>query len=314
MITRRGAFSGIAAAAGLGGCTARQGPPRRAQVRILRQPDYGPGVYQAVRDLVRTAGPLKGKRVLLKPNLVEFNTGKVINTNPVVVHAALEAFRAEGAADVRIAEGPGHRRQTSDMAEDAGYFHQIRGFDELFTDLNFDDVTLTKLGSSHTHFGSLHLPNTVLGADLLVSLPKMKTHHWAGVTLSMKNYFGLVPGSVYGWPKNVLHWAGIPESIVDLYNTFASRSFSIVDGIDAMEGAGPVDGTLRHAGVLVGGADLAAVDITCCRIMKIDPERIEYLNYPGVPNVTIEQTGETIAGVQTEFALVDKFKQYRLRS
>jgi uncharacterized protein (DUF362 family) len=52
----------------------------------------------------------------------------------------------------------------------------------------------------------LRLPRTVLEADFLVSLPKIKVHHWAGVTLSMKNIFGVVPGARYGWPKNILHW------------------------------------------------------------------------------------------------------------
>ena len=71
---------------------------------------------------------------------------------------------------------------------------------------------------------SLYLPHTVLGSDLLVSMPKMKTHHWAGATLSMKNLFGIVPGGVYGWPKNVLHWASIHQSIADLH----SRCFRII--------------------------------------------------------------------------------------
>ena len=119
---------------------------------------------------------------------------------------------------------------------------------------------------------SLYLPHTVLDCDLLVSLPKMKTHHWAGATLAMKNLFGLVPGGVYGWPKNVLHWAGIPESIVDLHHLFP-RQFAIVDGIVGMEGNGPIQGTPKHAGVLVAGSDVAAVDATCCRIMGIDADR-----------------------------------------
>ena len=79
-------------------------------------------------------------------------------------------------------------------------------------------------------FGSLeqiYLPDTALGADLIVSLAKLKTHHWAGATLSMKNFFGLVPGSVYGWPKNALHWNGIDNSIVELNRIFR-RSFAIV--------------------------------------------------------------------------------------
>ena len=75
---------------------------------------------------------VRGNRVVLKPNLVEFEPGSVINTHPLVVHAALEAFRALGAADVRIAEGPGHRRNTLDLAEAAGYFQTIRNF-EMFS-------------------------------------------------------------------------------------------------------------------------------------------------------------------------------------
>jgi uncharacterized protein (DUF362 family) len=280
---------------------------------IVRQPDYGPGVYETVRRMVREyAGLVKGKRVLLKPNLVEFDPESVINTNPVVVHAVLEAFRAEGAGEVRIAEGPGHRRTTLDMAEAAGYFGAISRFEDLFTDLNIDEVTRTRLASTHSGLRELYLPNTVLRADLIVSLPKMKTHHWAGATLSMKNYFGFVPGSVYGWPKNVLHWAGIPGSIADLYNTFA-KSFTIVDGIDAMEGDGPIEGTRKHAGVLVGGSDLPAVDITCCRIMKIDPAQVEYLTLVADPASTPKQERESIASVQTEFALPPRMERLRLK-
>ncbi len=69
----------------------------------------------------------------------------------------------------------------------------------------------------------LWLPRTVLEADFLVSMPKIKTHHRSGVTLSMKNMFGVVPGTRYGWPKNILHWKGIQESILDLCATVPIR-------------------------------------------------------------------------------------------
>jgi hypothetical protein len=100
----------------------------------------------------------------------------------------------------------------------------------------------------------LYLPNSALRTDLLVSMAKMKTHHWVGATLSMKNLFGVVPGGIYGWPKNVLHWAGIEESIADLHAAFP-RQFAIVDGIVGMEGNGPIQGSPKHAGVLVAGKD-----------------------------------------------------------
>ncbi|PYT11174.1 MAG: hypothetical protein DMG59_27135, partial [Acidobacteria bacterium] len=157
--------------------------------------------------------------------------------------------------------------------------------------------TKVKLNSPVSKLRSLYLPHTALGADLLVSLPKMKTHHWVGATLSMKNFFGLVPGGVYGWPKNVLHWAGINECIADLYRAFP-RHFALVDGIDGMEGNGPIQGRTRHAGLIVAGSDLAAVDATCCRIMRIDPDKIEYLRLAGAGG-PIRQIGEAVETVAT---------------
>src|SRR5207302_4366530 len=132
-------------------------------------------------------------------------------------------------------------------------------FESRFTDLNLDEVSKVSLASPFSKLDSLYLPRTALGADLIVSMPKMKTHHWVGATLSMKNFFGLVPGGVYGWPKNVLHWAGIDQTIADLHALFP-KVFSIVDGIVGMEGNGPIQGTARNAGVIVAGADPVAVD------------------------------------------------------
>ena len=126
-------------------------------------------------------------------------------------------------------------------------------------------------------------PNTVLGADLIVSLAKMKTHHWAGATLSMKNLFGLVPGAIYGWPKNKLHYIGIPRSVVELSRHFRN-TYAIVDGVVGMEGNGPIQGTPKPAGVLVMGHDLVAVDSTCCRIMGIDVDALLFAAPQGNAN------------------------------
>src|SRR5258707_1540097 len=118
----------------------------------------------------------------------------------------------------------------------------------------------------------------------------MKTRHWAGATLSMKNYFGLVPGSIDGWPKNELPHNGIPTSIVELTRLFGAKSFAIVDGIVGMEGNGPIQGTPKKAGVLVMGANLPAVDATCCRIMGIDPLKVEYLQMAADKAALIEES------------------------
>jgi uncharacterized protein (DUF362 family) len=310
-IGRREFVAGAVGSLALAGCAK---PVRReAAVTIVRAGAYSQDLYDTVRRLLQEQElDVRGKRVVLKPNLVEFEPGSVINTHPLVVHAALEGFRALGAADVRIAEGPGHRRNTLDLADAAGYFETIRNFEDVFTDLNLDEVSRVHVARPSSRLQQLYLPQTVLSCDLLVSLPKMKTHHWTGATLGMKNLFGMVPGGVYGWPKNVLHWAGIHESIADLHSLIPHR-FTLVDGIVGMEGNGPIQGKPKPVGVLVAGRDMPGVDATCCRIMGIDPAQIGYLQMAGIPDV-IHQAGERVETVRTNFELLPMFQSLRIPS
>ncbi len=310
--------AGIAcASAAQFGCSSQEslavGPPGQSSVAILKAPSYSADLAGLLRRGAQLCGlEAKGKRVLLKPNLVEFASNAAINTHVGVIAAAVELFHSLGAAEVLIGEGPGHRRDTIALAEEAEYRRGIARFDSLFVDLNRDDVSPLR---GFADLPEIYLPNTALQADLIVSLAKMKTHHWAGATLSMKNFFGLVPGSIYGWPKNQLHQIGIDRSIAELHRVLP-RSFAIVDGIVGMEGNGPIQGDPKPAGVLVMGADLVSVDATCCRIMGIDPERLDYIRltaerghaHPG----RIDQRGESVQSVQTTFALIDALKTLRL--
>ena len=313
-ITRRDFLATAAAAASLTACSRDRTPRAPSQVLVTRAAGYTQDIYDTMRRvLAEHKLQVRGKRVVLKPNLVEFEPGSSINTHPMVVHAALEAFRAIGAS-VALAEGPGHRRGTLDLADAAGYFETIPGFEDLFTDLNLDEVTRVNLRRPVSRLKSLYLPNTVLGSDLLVSMPKMKTHHWAGATLSMKNLFGVVPGGVYGWPKNVLHWAGIHQSIADLHALFPNH-FAIVDGIVGMDGNGPIQGQPKAAGVIVSGRDPVAVDATCCRIMELEPARIEYLtlagSLDGISEKNIRQIGERPDSVATRFEVIMELRSLR---
>src|SRR5580658_3434048 len=311
---RRRDFLMGSAAVGLAGCRQTPVPRSRSLVNITRAAAYSQDIYGAMRRvLAEHKLNVRGRRVLLKPNLVEFEPQSAINTHPMLVHATLEAFRSMGAS-VALAEGPGHRRSTLDLADAAGYFQTIPGFEDIFTDLNLDEVSRVRLPRPVSRLSSLYLPHTVLGSDLLVSMPKMKTHHWAGATLSMKNLFGIVPGGVYGWPKNVLHWAGIHQSIADLHSLFPNH-FAIVDGIVGMDGNGPIQGRPKPAGVVVSGRDPVAVDATCCRIMQIEPARIEYLTLAGglegIAEKNIQQIGEKPDSVATRFELIMELRELR---
>jgi uncharacterized protein (DUF362 family) len=314
-INRRYFFLGSFAAAL--SCS-RVAKPSKTRVSVVRASSYSVELETVIRRILLEHGVnVIDKRVLLKPNLVEFSSHAPINTHPVFVAAVRQAFCALGARDVRIAEGPGHRRMTLDMASAAGYFTNVSGFEKIFTDLNIDEVSEIQIRQPFSTLSKLYLPHTVLGCDLLVSLAKMKTHHWTGATLSMKNLFGVVPGSIYGWPKNPLHWAGIDECVADLHYLFP-RQFCLVDGIEAMEGNGPILGTSKQTGLIVAGAHLPSVDATCCQIMRIDPQKIGYLNLvrrrSGWNLRQIHQLGEQVGDVQTNFALIPELEHLRLRT
>ncbi|MFV1987040.1 MAG: DUF362 domain-containing protein, partial [Gemmatimonadota bacterium] len=158
---------------------------------------------------------------------------------------------------------------------------------------------------------------TVLDAGLFVSMPKLKTHHWAGVTLSMKNLFGIVPSAIYGWPKNVLHWAGLEGSILDINAALDVPRFNIVDGILGMEGNGPIQGEPREVGVLLFGEDPVAVDATGARLMSIDPRKLGYLEQAdaflgNIGEDIVEQRGEPVTRFRTNFRVTAPFEEVKV--
>jgi uncharacterized protein (DUF362 family) len=246
----------------------------------------------------------------LKPNLVETAAAAPhINTHPLVLRGAVEAFFRLGAASVMVAEGPGHRRDTLAVYEESGLADVLTEDRIPFHDLNYITGYDFPNAGRQSRLKTLTFPGLFQEVDWIVSVAKMKTHHWAGATLSMKNMFGVMPGIYYGWPKNVLHQVGIENSILDI-NATLKPHFAIVDGIVGMEGDGPIMGDPKKVGVLVMGRNLAAVDATCCRIMGIDPYKVSYLeradNWLGpISDKSIEQRGETIASVRTNFNLID---------
>lgn len=251
--------------------------PPRSRVAVLHADQYSDRLDNLIYEGLRLFDlNVRGKSVLLKPNIVEYIPEKPINTDTQLIGAAAEGFLRLGAASVTVAEGPGHHRDTELLVHDTGLADQLLHRKIQFVDLNRDDLVKTELQANYSGLGHLWLPRTVLAADFIVSMPKVKMHHWAGVTLSMKNMFGIVPGCRYGWPKNVLHWAGIHESILDICATVRPH-FVIADGIVAMQGDGPLNGTERKLNTIVLSDDPVAADATCARALGLIPERVAYI-------------------------------------
>jgi uncharacterized protein (DUF362 family) len=288
--------------------------PQQAQSFVAKVDDYeaeiADRIARGIRELGVSPEELQGKRILLKPNLVETSSvAPHINTHPLVLRGAVEAFFKLGVRTVIVAEGPGHRRDTLAVYEESGLANVLTEDHIPFHDLNYITGYDLPNAGRQSRMKILTFPALFKEVDWIVSVAKMKTHHWAGVTLSMKNLFGVMPGMYYGWPKNVLHHAGIENSILDI-NATLKPHFAILDGIVGMEGDGPILGDPKRAGVLVMGRNLAAVDATCCRIMGIDPYKVSYLERADkwlgpIGEASIEQRGEAIAAVRTNFNLIE---------
>jgi uncharacterized protein (DUF362 family) len=286
--------------------------PRRSRVAILAADSYSQNLEQFLIEGLRLFNlDLCGKRVLLKPNLVDYIPGAEINTHPSLVVAAAECFRRLGAFEVCVGEGPGHQRDTELVLMESGFADKLREHQIPFVDLNRHELIKTKLRATYTGLDHFWLPRVVVEADFVVSMPKVKAHHWAGVTLSMKNMFGVVPGSRYGWPKNILHWRGIQQSIVDICATVPIH-FVIADAIVAMEGNGPLAGTPRPLGRIILADDPVAADATCARLMGFVPERIHHIaetaKFLGNASIDlIDQLAQPVTAANPPFRVVPEF-------
>jgi uncharacterized protein (DUF362 family) len=323
-ISRRAllAGAGLVAAGIVGTRTVRQWLKQRASVFVAKNQTYGGQLVQTIRDGLIASGidesTLKGKKVLLKPNMVEpSRAAPHMTTHPAIILAAAEVFRGWGAV-VTVGEGPGHVRDTDMALAESGVQEALDSAKLPFADLNYQEVAWIENRGQASKLAGFWFPRAVAEADVVVSLPKMKTHHWVGVTAAMKNLYGVIPGIKYGWPKNVLHHNGIPETVFDI-NASLPQTIAIVDGIDCMEGDGPIMGTKKTMGLIVIGANAAAVDATICRLMDLDPAQVPYLQLAGgrlgpIDDRLISQHGEKWQSLASPFLILDKPHLQRLRN
>ena len=280
-----------------------------ARVALAACASYDADVLASLRTAWQGAAmpDLRSARVIIKPNLVDFVEGVPCFTHPRVTQAMIHLARELGAREIVVAEGTTFRRDVQAVLDATGYADLLAREQIAFVDLNYDDLVEMPLKGGYTRLKTLFVAKTIRDADVLISLPKMKTHHWTIVSGSVKNFFGIVPGIKYGWPKNTLHFQGIPAVLAELADSLQTRACAVVDGIVGLEGDGPLFGNAVPSGVIVAGTDLLAVDATCARLMGFDPAQIDYLAFAawagiGVIDASkIELVGESFARFQRQY-------------
>jgi uncharacterized protein (DUF362 family) len=254
------------------------------------------------------APDLRDASIVLKPNLVDYVGANPSYTNPRVVQAMIQLAREMGAREIVVADGPTFRRDPQAILDATGYTDLLARERVDFVDLNYDDLVTIPLRGGYTNLKTLFVAKTIRDADLFISMPKLKTHHWTQMSASVKNLFGIVPGIKYGWPKNTLHIQGISAFLAELADSLPTRGCAVVDGIIGMQGDGPLFGNAVASGALVVGEDLLAVDATCARLIGFDPAQIDYLDFAawaGVGSIDeskIELVGEPLAKLRRAYA------------
>jgi len=232
--------------------------------------DRGLALLGGVESFVRP-----GEKLLLKPNLlVGGKPSRVITTHPSVFGAVARAFQA-ASATLSFGDSPGFGKPEM-AAQRAGLLSVARELGIPCADFSHGDVVSFPEGMQNKQFT---IARGVLAADGIVSLSKLKTHGLTRITGAIKNQFGCIPGTL----KAEFH-ARLPmvdafsQMLVDLNRYLAPRLF-VMDGIQAMEGNGPRNGTPRKMDVLLFSQDPVAIDATVCRIVNLDPSLVLPITY-----------------------------------
>jgi uncharacterized protein (DUF362 family)/NAD-dependent dihydropyrimidine dehydrogenase PreA subunit len=218
-----------------------------------------------------------GKKVLLKPNMLgSHSPERGVTTHPSIVRAATK-WLLEAGAQVTVGDNPGAtgRGANERCASGSGIANASLG---CYRNISQDGVA-TEVKSRFT--GQLVVSRAVLDADVLVSLPKFKTHSLTQITGAIKNMFGILVGGEKGRMHAVTgSYRNFAEVLVDIYQ-IRPPDLVIMDAVVGMEGNGPSAGDLRRIGKIIASDDGVAADAVMTAMMGKRPERIHMLKVAG---------------------------------
>ena len=248
----------------------------------------------------------KGDAVLLKPNLLAAKSpDKAVTTHPSVVLAVGEMVKDCG-GKIIIGDSPAIGSWKT-IAEKTGMAEVAKKLNAEL--IHFQNPVQTEKNEKHL-FKQMKVSREVLDADVIINLPKLKTHVQMYLTLGVKNMFGCVVGKKKPQlhmeaGKNIQQFA---RMLVEIYGSI-SPGLTIMDGIIGMEGNGPGSGTPKPIGLMLASTDAVALDRTVCEIIGGDTEKLfilaaaKELGYGNTDLNNIKVTGESIENVK-----VDSFK------
>jgi uncharacterized protein (DUF362 family) len=270
-----------------------------SEVAIVKGERSHEPVFEAL-DLIDYKTALQGKgSVLIKVNFITTKTWDTgATTDPLVVEAILKKL-----SDLPIKPYVVESDATMTNADEA---FEVTGMKEMCERNGVECINLRHVEDRVTvpiingeTLDSITVPRIVT-ESAIISAAKLKTHMATGVTLGMKNLFGLLPDKM----KAKYHLKGISKVVVDIASVI-KPAITVIDGFVAMEGRGPTNGTPIQMNLIIAGKDVVATDATGCRVMGIDPHKIKHImkaNEKGIGNIdNINIKGEKIENVTRQF-------------
>ncbi len=283
-----------------------------ARVSLIPVSEYSPqalsrGLSEALAPFGGISAIVKpGDRVLLKVNLLApARPEEAVTTHPEVVRAMIRLLKDASASRILVGDGPGVGSTAENMricgiqavCDEEGA--QTAVFQETTVYENLENAI-----GKH-----LELTTHLRDVDVVISLPKLKTHVQMGYTGALKNQYGLIPGS----QKGVYHFRLqdrdlLADLMIDINRT-AGVKLAVMDAIVGMEGPGPHGGSPRKIGALVVSTDLSALDVVCCHLIGLSPESYPLLRAAKRGNFgTTELSEIEVCGGKIEDLRVSDYK------
>jgi uncharacterized protein (DUF362 family) len=233
-----------------------------------------PGISDAIERQFTLLGGIdkfisRGDTVLLKPNFIAPKPRQnATQTDPAVIIETARLLRDFGAKPF-VGDSPAWTNVFA-CAKALELEEPLRKLDVPLKQL--DKPRFCRVGTRNTPVG---LSSVALDADVIINLPKFKSHQQLVATFAVKNMFGCVSGKY----KALWHFrkgrnpSDFCEMLIDIYS-YLKPVLTIIDGVVAMEGPGPIRGRARQLGWLIGSTEPLACEVICARLINLEPDNI----------------------------------------
>lgn len=281
-----------------------------AKVSVVKCLNLFNDVEKALKLIDAEKAISRSEKILIKPNYIIAEGPDYVHvTDPRIIKALIIWLKNMGVDDIIIAEG-GLSTDTADRAfKITGLTKTAEKYGVKPVNLNKDKFVKVKIPDPYD-LREVNIAKTVLEADCIINVPKLKIHHIAGVTLCAKNLMGCIS------PKGIMH-INIHKKLADLASIIRP-CINIVDGIIGSEG-NEISGDPVKMNIIIAGLDIVATDTISCIVMGIDPKKPEYLQLMSKKGLgtcdlnKIKVLGENLIDIIRNFRLAYGFEDWRLK-